>query len=55
MGAGRKENSSLSGFCRSTGSQIEIKESEKIEKYLDLARGLKKSVEHEGDGDTNYS
>ena len=30
-----------------------IKESEKKDKYLDLARELKKTIEHEGDGDTN--
>ena len=30
-----------------------MKESETIDEYLDLARELKKSVEHEGDG--NYS
>ena len=34
-----------------------IKESEKIDKYLNLAREMKKetTVEHEGDGDTNCS
>ena len=28
---------------------------EKIDKYLDLARELKKTVEHESDDDTNFS
>ena len=32
---------------------IEMKECEKKDKYLDLARGLKKTVEHEGDNYTN--
>ena len=30
-----------------------IKESKKRDNYLDLARELKKTMEHEGDGDTN--
>ena len=30
-----------------------LKESEKKDKYLDLARELKKAVEHESDSDTN--
>ena len=33
--------------------RVKIRESEKITKYLDLARELKKAVEHEVDGDTN--
>ena len=32
-----------------------IKESEKIDKYLDLAREIKKAMEHEDDNDTNWS
>ena len=32
---------------------IKLKESEKKDKYLDLARELKKSVEHESDDRTN--
>ena len=32
---------------------MKIKESEKRDKYLDLAREQKKTVEHEGGGDTN--
>ena len=35
--------------------RIRIKESEMKNKDLGLARELKKTVEHEGDGDTNYS
>ena len=33
----------------------EIKEIEKRDKYLDLARELKKVMEHESDGDTIYN
>ena len=32
-----------------------MKESEKIDKYLIFLREIKKTVEHEGDGDTNSS
>ena len=32
-----------------------MKDKEKINKFLDLARKLKKPVECEGDSDTNYS
>ena len=42
-------------FCYSSESQSENKESEKVFKYLDLARGLKNAVDHEGNGDTNCS
>ena len=32
---------------------MKIKEKEKTEKYLDLARELKKTVDYESDNDTN--
>ena len=32
-----------------------MKVKEKIDKYFDLARELKKSVAHEGDDDTNHN
>ena len=32
-----------------------MKENEKTEKYLNLARELKKRVEQEGDSDTNHN
>ena len=32
---------------------VKLKESEKKDKYLDLAREVKKNVEYECDGDTN--
>ena len=34
---------------------VETKESKQINKYLDLARELKKAVEHEGNSDINCS
>ena len=34
--------------------RVHLKESEMKDKYLDLVRELKKTVEHESDGDTNY-
>ena len=37
-------------FLRTT---VKMKENEKRDKYLDLARELKKAVEREGDDDTN--
>ena len=40
-------------FTVSAEYRVKIKESKKVHKYLDLARELKKAVEHEGDGDTN--
>ena len=33
---------------------VKIKDSEKINKYLDLVRLLKKYVKNDGDGNTNY-
>ena len=43
-----------SEHCRSGRPQSEkkMKEIEKRDKYLNLARELKKNAEHEGDGDT---
>ena len=32
---------------------VKLKESEKRDKFIDLARELKLTMEHEGDGDTN--
>ena len=41
-------------FAVPVDHRIKIKESEKMNKYLDLVRELiKKNVEHEGDSDTN--
>ena len=48
-----KMNFSSCGFA--VPADHRVKKSEKIVKYLDLARELKKVVTHEGDGDTNCS
>ena len=40
-------------FAVSADHRIKPKESEKKDKYLDLARELKKTMEHEGDDYTN--
>ena len=37
------------------GHRVKLEKSKKRDKYLDLARGLKKTLEHESDGDTNYN
>ena len=36
-------------------NRVKIKESEKIDKYLNFTRELKSAIEHEGDADTNCS
>ena len=41
------------GFAVPADPRLELKESEKKDKYLDLARELKKTVEHESDVYTN--
>ena len=40
-------------FAFLTDHRIKLKESEKRDKYLDFARELKKTMEHESDGDTD--
>ena len=40
-------------FAVSADHRVKLKESEKRDNYLDLARELKKTMEHESDGDTN--
>ena len=40
-------------FAVPADHRMKLKESEKKDKYLDLARGLKKTMEHEGDNYTN--
>ena len=47
------ENLPNSGFAVSSYHKVKIKECNKRDKYLDLARELKKSIEEEGDDDTN--
>ena len=40
-------------FSVPTDHEVKLKESEKKDKYMDLARELKTTMEYEGDGDTN--
>ena len=42
-------------FAELTDYRVKLKENEKKEKYLDLTSELKKYVEHESDGDTNFN
>ena len=42
-------------FAVPPDQRVKLKESEKKDKYLDLARELKKTMEHEIDGNTNRS
>ena len=51
--ANKKENLLNSGLYRSVWPQNKTEEREKRDKYLDLAKGLKKTVEHESDGNTD--
>ena len=37
----------------STDSKVKLKEGKKKNRYLDLARELKKTMKHESDGDTH--
>ena len=41
-------------FAVPVDHRVKLKESERV-KYIDLARELKKSMEHKSDGDTNYN
>ena len=49
----KKENLPNSGLCCSGDHGVNLKESEKRHKYLDLARELKKTMKQKSDGDTN--
>ena len=42
-------------FAVPADDKAKLRESEKKDKYLDLARELKKIIEHESDSDTNCS
>ena len=44
---------SVLDFSFPVDQQVKLKESEKIHNYLDLARELKKTLEHKGVGYTN--
>ena len=47
------KNKKILDFAVSSDHKIKLKECEKRDKYLDLARELKKTVEYEGDNYTN--
>ena len=49
----RKRICKIVDFAVPADHRINLKESEKKDKYLDLARELKKTVEHESDDCTN--
>ena len=49
----KKKDLQIVEFAVSADHRINLKESEKKDKYLDLARELKKNVEHESDNYTN--
>ena len=49
----KKRNCKIVDFTVPADHRIKLKESEKKNKYLDLARKLKKTMEHEGDNCTN--
>ena len=51
----KKKTCQLVDFAVSADYSVKIKESENIDKYLDLARELKKVLEREHDGDTSCS
>ena len=49
----KKRTCKIVDFAVPAGHRIQLKESEKKDKYLDLARELKKTMEHEGNNYTN--
>ena len=49
----RKKICKIVDFAVPADHRIKLKECEKRDKYLDLARELKKTMEHEGDNYTN--
>ena len=51
----KKKTCDIMGVSLSADPTVKINESEKRDKYLDLAREPEKTVEHEGGGDTNFN
>ena len=49
----KKKTCQIVDFAVPAGHRIKLKEYEKKDKYIDLARQLKKNMEHEGDNYTN--
>ena len=50
----KKKICKIVDFALPADHRIKLKECEKRDKYLDLARELKKTMEHESDNYTNY-
>ena len=51
----KKRTCIIVDFAVPADHRIKLKECEKKDKYLDLARVLRKTMEHEGDNYTNYN
>ena len=49
----RKKICKIVDFAVPADHRLKLKECEKRDKYIDLARELKKTMEHEGDNNTN--
>ena len=50
----KKRTCKIVDFAIPADHRIKLKESGKKDKYLDLARELKKTMEHEGDNNINH-
>ena len=50
----KKRTCKIVDFAVPADHRIKLKEIEKLENYLDLAKELKKNMEYEGDDFTNY-
>ena len=50
----KKGTCQIVDFVVPADHRVKLKENEKIDKYLDLAREFEKNMENESDGDTNY-
>ena len=51
----KKKICKIADFAIPADNRIKLKEYEKKDKYLDLARELKKTMEHAGDYSTNWN
>ena len=51
----KKRTSRMVEFAVPADHRVKLKKSEKKEKYLDFARELKGTVDHDGNDDTNYN
>ena len=49
----KKRTCNIADFAVPAGHRIKLKECEKKDKYLDLAKGIDKTMEHAGDNYTN--